>query len=399
MNVVEFKSKNNLIAFCFVDNTSQYSSAWTRELIKNIADYTISNLTIKGYDVYQSENEDSALTTVTDLGYKYAVVFSTGTEFINGNDFFVEINKLINTDFYVYGHILDRGDAYYELHHQCYLINLDRYRSLGCPEIGQINLGNGHEQYTPNRSLENIHDEYTPLWIKSGEIKKNYNHKLHGWNIISAVLNDCGAIYAFNEKIRASKKHYYPENQTEFLKHITWAYARYHYCSNDFVHTQNTEDIESIESIDTNYEQIITPASGSWFTNYISKTRPVTVVYYDYNQQSLDYWKLNAPVIDNVTYKFLKIDLLGIYNYQDLINDTNKKTLINLSNIFCYEGTALFSSLEYRLQKEKELLNVIPKNWKKIISVSSIGGFAKESSNVKITQLIKPTWHVGEWNE
>jgi hypothetical protein len=397
MNVVEFKSRNNLIAFCFIDNTSQYKSAWTREIIKNIADYTISNLTVKGYSVYQSENEDSALNTVTNLGYKYAVVFSTGTEFINGDDFFIEINKLVNTDFYIYGHILDRGDAYYELHHQCYLINLDRYRLLGCPEIGQTNLGNSHEQCIPNKCLENVHDDYTPLWINSGDIKKNYNHKLHGWNLISTVLNNGGTIYTFNEKIRASKKHYYPENQTEFLKHITWAQARYHYCANDFVHTQNTE---VIEYIDTDYEQIITPASGNWFKDYISKTSPVTVVYYDYNQQSLDYWKLNAPVIDNVTYKFLKIDLLGIYNPQDLITDIDKKTLINLSNIFCYEGTSVFASLEYRLEKEKELRNTIPKNWTTVIITSSVSGFTKENSNIKITQLTKPTWHVGgDWNE
>jgi hypothetical protein len=396
MNVVEFKSKNTLIAFCFIDNTHQYNSAWTREIIKNISDYTISNLNSKGYSVYQSENEDSALNKVANIGYKYAVVFFTGTEFVNGSDFFTEVNKLIESDFYIYGHILDRGDAYYELHHQCYLINLDKYRSLGNPIIGQTELGNGHQQQAPNRSLENVHDNYTPLWINSGNIKKNYNHKLHGWNIISKFLNDGGTIYAFDEKIRASKKHYYPENQTEFLKHIAWAHARYHYCANNFVHTQNTE---VMESIDTDYEQIITPASGSWFKNYISKTRPVTVVYYDYNQQSLDYWKLNAPPIDNVTYKFLKIDLLGIYNPQDLINNTNKKTLINLSNIFCYEGTALFASLEYRLQKEKELLNVIPKNWKIVIIASSIGGFTERSSDVKITHLIKPTWHVGEWNE
>lgn len=397
MNVVEFKSRNNLIAFCFIDNTSRYSSAWTQEVIKNISDYTISNLTVKGYSVYQSESEDSALSTVTDLGYKFAVVFSTGTEFINGDDFFTEINKLLDTDFYIYGHILDRGDAYYELHHQCYLINLDRYRLLGCPEVGQTKLGDQHEQYIPDRCLENIHDDYTPLHISPGNTKKNYNHKLHGWNIISKVLNNGGTIYAFDDKTRSSKKHYYPENQTEFLKHIAWAHARYHYCANDFVHTQNTE---VIESIDNDYEQIITPASGSWFTNYISKVRPVTVVYYDYNQQSLDYWKLNAPVIDNVTYKFLKIDLLGIYNLQDLITDIDKKTLINLSNIFCYEGTAVFASLEYRLQKEKELRNAIPKNWTTVVITSSVSGFSKENSNVKITQLTKPTWHVGgDWNE
>lgn len=396
MNVIEFKSSSNPIAFCFIDNTYRYGSAWTRELIKNLADYTISNLSSKGYAVYQSDNEDSALTRVVELGYRYAVVFSTGTEFINGREFFKEIERLVNTDFYVYGHILDRGEAYYELHHQCYLINLKKYQELGCPEIGQPKLGNSHQQQVPRRSVENIHDSHTPLCINSGNYDRIYSHKLHGWNLISKILTAGGTVYAFNEKIRNNKKHYYPENQTEFLKHISWAYSRYQYCADEFVHTDHTEIVSLLGN---DYEQIITPASGAWFADYIKKDHPVNIVYYDYNQQSLNYWKTNAPVINNVTYKFVKADLLGTYNIEQLIINPEKKTLINLSNIFCYEGTALFASLEYRLQKEKDLIDSIPKDWSIVSSMPSTQGFTNQRNNVKLVELTKPTWHYGgDWN-
>ena len=397
MNVIEFKSGSNPIAFCFIDNTHRYSSAWTRELIKNLADYTISNLSSKGYTVYQSDNEDAALTRVVELGYRYAVVFSTGTEFINGREFFKEIERLVNTDFYVYGHILDRGEAYYELHHQCYLINLKKYQELGCPEIGQSKLGSSHQQQVPRRSVENIHDNYTPLWIESGNYDRVYSHKLHGWNLVSKILSAGGTIRAFGEKIRNNKKHYYPEDQSEFLKHISWAYSRYQYCADEFVHTNNTEIVNTPSN---DYEQIITPASGAWFTNFIKTNHPVTVVYYDYNQQSLDYWKSNAPVIDTVTYRFVKVDLLGTYDIEQLIINPKKKTLINLSNIFCYEGTAIFSSLEYRFQKERKLINAIPKDWTVVSSMPSTQGFTNQRNNVKLVELTKPTWHYGgDWNE
>lgn len=395
MNIVEFKSTNNLIAFCFIDNTRRYESAWTRELIKNLADYTISNLNTKGYTVLQSENEDAALARAVALGYKHTVVFSTGTEFINGLDFFIEIDNLINTDYYVYGHILDRNDAYYELHHQCYLLNLDRYQKLEFPKVGTTELGCSHSQLIPKRSSENIHDDYTPLWVTGGDQLNVYNHKLHGWNIVSKILESGGTIYAFNEKIRSSKKHYYPENQKEFLKHIAWAHSRYNYCANEFVHTENNETVDPIDD----YEQIITPASGTWFKEYINTDHPTTVVYYDYNQRALDYWKLNAPLIKNVEYKFVKIDLLGNDNLAQLIIDVDKKTLIHLSNIFCYEGTAVFSSLEYRLQKEKNLLNSIPKHWTVLTNLSSTQGFSLNNNVDKISDLIKPTWHYGEWND
>jgi hypothetical protein len=397
MNVIEFKTKSNPLTFCLIDNTYQYSSAWTKELMKNLADYTISNLTSKGYNVYQSDNEDSALNQVVKLGYSYAVVFSTGTEFINGREFFKEIERLTNTEFYVYGHILDRGNAYYELHHQCYLINLKKYKEMGCPEVGKVNLDSKHRQQVPCRSTENLHDNYTPLWISSGTDDCVYDHKLHGWNLISKILEVGGTISAFGEKIRNNKKHYYPEDQNEFLKHVSWAYSRYHYCANEFVHTDNTEIVETVDNC---YEQIITPASGMWFVDYIKKDFPVTVVYYDYNQQALNYWKSNAPILDNVIYKFIKIDLLGTYNVEQLIINPDKKTLINLSNIFCYEGTAMFSSLEYRSQKEKEIIDAVPKEWTIISSMSSIQGFTNQQKNFKLSELTKPTWHYGgDWNE
>lgn len=397
MNVIEFNINNNPLAFCFIDNTHRYASIWTKELVKNLADYTISNLAGKDYPIYQSQNEEQVLAHAIKNGHKYALVFSTGTEFINGRSFFNEIEKLINTDFYVYGHILDRGDAYYELHDQCYLLNLNKYQELGCPIIGKQELGVSHLQTMPDRSIENLHDNYTPTWISPGTSNKTYNHKLHGWNLISKILEAGGTISAFNSIVRNNKKHYYPENQTEFLKHITWAYSRLNYCANEFIHYENTED-NFLDEFD--YEKIIIPASGTWFINYIHKEKPVTVLFYDYNQKALDYWKENAPKINNVTYKFLKIDLLGKYTVSDLIQLTDQKTLINLSNIFCYEGTAMFSSLEYRLYKENELLNHIPNSWKVLISGRSTQGFTTKSTNVKLVELIKPTWHCGgDWIE
>jgi len=397
MNVVEFNSNNNPIACCFIDNVYQYSSAWTSELIKNLSDFTISNLTSKEYPVYQSQNEEQVLLHAIQKGHKYALVFSTGTEFINGRNFFNEIEKLINTDFYVYGHILDRGDAYYELHNQCYLLNLDKYQELGCPVIGQHQLGVAHSQIAPRRSIENFHDNYTPIWIEPGNIVKTYSHKLHGWNLISTILAAGATISAFNMDVKNNKKHYYPENQKEFLKHVVWAYNRQDFCANNFVHYQNTEKI-LLE--DNDYEKIVTPASGNWFVNFIHKEKPVTVIYYDYNQTALDYWKENAPKIKNVSYEYVKLDLLGHYDIDDFIQITNQKTLINLSNIFCYEGTAMFFSLEYRLHKETELLNNIPHSWKILFSGRSTQGFTTQENNVKLVDLIKPTWHCGgDWNE
>ena len=53
-------------------------------------------------------------------------MLSTGTEFTNAQQVIDAIAKLCQDDFVVTGHILDRGDAYYELHQQCYLIKFTK---------------------------------------------------------------------------------------------------------------------------------------------------------------------------------------------------------------------------------------------------------------------------------
>jgi len=392
-----FKDSSKDIVFCFVDNTWQYNSSWTRELIKNQSDYTITNITQKGYTVLQGLDEDSLLRNACK-NYKHAVVFSTGTEFINGIDFFNAIEQECNGNYILKGHILDRGNAYYELHQQCYLINLENYTSLGMPSVGLQTLGEQHTQTLPVRSEDNIHDDYTPLYVLPGVKEKTYQHKMHGWNIISIALKKYKLI-AFNDAIRNSKKHYYPEHQKEFLNYSDWIYKRENYCANQFVHTSATDKSNApLEGI----EQVLTPASGNWWAPYI--TDNCNVVMYDYNTASLDYWKNLNP-----SYKFVKCDFLC--ELLDItILDPAKKTLINLSNIYAYEGTTFTHSLEKRLYKENEMIKLIQKYMPQAyISFSArassgfidsrLFGVATEFKTYSIRELTAPTWHTnGDWN-
>lgn len=400
MNIKTFKGYSKSIVFCFVDNTHIYSSTWTKELIKNQSDLSITNITSKGYSVVQGQDEDALLKYIAGE-YEYAVVFTTGTEFINGSSFFDELNNIIKTDFFIAGHVLDRGDAYYELHHQCYIINLRYYKKFNQPSIGQQCLGQHHTQSVPCRSLENYHDEYTPKWISVGEETKEYNHQCHGWNILSIGFENDTPILVFDDSIRNSKKHFYPENQTEFLKHSSWLYARHNYCASDFVHTSNTDWSNSQLS---KIRQVFTPASGTWWVDHIDTSNFVKVVMYDYNQKALDYWKDAAPRLPNVHYEFIKLDLLT--DPIDLgMFDSKLDTLINLSNIFAYEATSPFYSLEYRLNKENAAIVAIKETLPNAVinfSARACTGFIDaplfgDIYPVKVQQLDKPTWHIRDW--
>ncbi len=81
---------------------------------------------------------------------------------------------------------------------------------------------------------------------------------------------------------------------------------------------------------------------------------------------------------------FVKCDLLGNDNLLDYVDTSIGNTLINLSNIFNYEGTTFFYSLEYRKFKEEKLLKAI-----------------NEKFNAEIYFSLKaslfdtiPTWHL-----
>jgi hypothetical protein len=368
-----------------VDNTQSYKSAWAKEVTKNISDYTISNLFNKGKSLVQSENEDEMLRYASQNNYKHAVVFSTGTEFVNGDNFFNEVDKLIETDYFLYGHILDRKTEYYELHHQCYLINIEKYTLLGQPIIGDVTLGNPLTTTMPVRSEENIHDDYTPLWIKSGSVTTKYNHRLHGWNIINCALENRHTINAWPESIRQHKMYYYPENITLFNERINDIYKKYNYCQYEFVHTKGTDPMPKVSK----FKQIVSPASDNWWKHYASEG--VEIILYDYNQESINYWKTQ---IEDYNVKFIKCNLLTD-NLLEHIND-DFTTLVNLSNIFCYEGTVALHSLEHRLARENFYVDNI-KNATMIITGRAAEGFGGGDCAL-IKDLTKPTWHIGEWN-
>ena len=409
MNINSFiQSVKRKIAYCVVDNTNDYRMDWTRELIKNQADFTITNIYSKDYNVFQSQSEDAVLKHVANIGYEYAVVISTGTEFINGDIFFKNVELLISKDFFIAGHVLDRGEAYYELHHQCYILNLKQYIKLGFPKIGRQELGANHIQNIPWRSENNWHDDYTPVAVAGGDMPKKFQHKCHGWHILSVAFDNNLNVLIFDESIRNNKKHFYPENQKEFLKHLAWAYQREAYCSKEFVHTETTD---SSNTIAKNIKQVFTPASGLLWLNTIDPVEPVSVVIYDYNQQALDYWRKHVPNIENITYKFVKLDIMNQdIDLPSILDISIPETFINLSNIFAYEGTMFFSGLEYRLTRENTLLSnikeVMPESFI-YFSMRAAMGFADipstfiagEFKPVNFDQLITPTWHSSEWTQ
>lgn len=342
-----------MITFCIADDIDSYANDEIKTTIKNICDFTISNLYTKGYTVIVGKNEDDLIKQVAT---EYAVVMSPGTEYINGFAFFEALEDLIKQDFFIAGHVLDRTmhNAYYELHHQCYVINMQHYKMLGEPNIGVFEKDSPHTQFKPARSKANWHDDYTPTVVAPGMQKQDYKHKCHGWNLLRLAFENNLPVIVFDEDIRHNKKHYYPESEQDYYKEAEYIKRKLDYCANEFVHTENTEWTTGITE---RYEQLVLPASGTLYLNLIDHGR---VIFYDYSQRALDYWKEHCSRNDNIEYTFVLTNLLEEDSIVNYINP-KLKTLINLSNIFCYEGTAAKYSLQHRMLAEENLISKLRK--------------------------------------
>lgn len=401
MSIVKFKARTSKrIVFCIVDNTRDILDPWAREIIKNQADKTVQQLYGLDYDVFVGTNEDQLLQTVA-TSYSHACVISTGTEFI-GDTALNELDRMYHDVNFICGHILDRGEAYYELHKQFYIINLKAYQEMGRPEIGGEILGESHTQTIPIRSHESVHDDYVPLWLQPGLQKREYAHKLHGWNILRVALSKY-KLMTVPDKIRTGKVFMYPESRKDFNKMMDRAYHRERLCSNGFITKKNTERLNPLNG--RVFDQIVIPASG---TNYMENLNDDGhVVFYDYNQATLDYWK--STYLDH-NYDFVLTDLLS-EGFTDLEKylDPNKTVFFNLSNIFVYEGTALMTPLSHRLYRENvvmdQIMNFNPNAYINFTARSSTPfvkdatymGPVKDMERFQLKDLVEPTWHTGNW--
>lgn len=345
----KFKSKD--LCVCIVDDTADYKS-WMQELVKNIADYTITNCTGFGYDVYIDTNEDRMLESVSD-NYKIAVVISAGTEFVNGSDFFDNLPK----DFFLLAHIIDMGDSYYGLHYQCYVLNLEKYRQLGKPSVGKTELLVSHTQEIPYRSAENIHDNYLPVILQKNILSKTelYKSKYRGWNIISKGLSAGYEIHAFDEKLRNSKHYLYRDVDTS-----SWIYHRYNYCLTQHTFNENTGDISFPRPYQKPITQFVHPAAGmDWFHKLTQHgyEDSTIVKFYDYNLNALNAMRERVKDMP-FQFEFHHIDAINnVEDFVEIIDITDAEgTVVHMSNIFSYEGTASLLPLKYRIEKENFLI-------------------------------------------
>jgi hypothetical protein len=431
--------KQKPILYCVVDNTNDYHSGWAKEIAINLSDFMIGRLVVRNYDVFIGKEEELLKEACDTDFYSHAVIIASGTSFKLSDRIFTAVEQKCKEDFFIAGHILDRGLDYYELHHQFYIVNLKEYQDLNRPSIG-LEDTNAHVKVEPIRSETFLrNDKSIPEWIKKGCIEKVYDGKRHGWSIISTALDYNKVLVDLGDAIRDNKRYLYYEHDHVFLRMLPELQYNQFLCNN-FVFPYNSDTISDLSNIAGPVEQYITVATGlNWIKNLcqLDFTENTTVIFTDINSHTLkymenmiltwngldyvDFYHKHKPDIPNnfpydisqyepiwrkqwndwmamwdnwletwnsitqLNFKFIHIDYTASYNL-DFIK-TDKNTVINLSDLFNHVPYVTTQSLKYRIACENRLLNNLNNQCPTatlILTGRAANGFFEEEPSVYI---------------
>ena len=246
------------------------------------------------------------LKEAVDANYDYCVVQAAGCQ-IRNLSFHYDIADFINEagDFGIAGHPLWKTDGrWLELHHQFFIVNLKAYKAIGCPEFG---MWERPEIMLPvvERSEENFHDDYTPLWVKTTGDHAMQPGAGQGWKLLSAMFDGGYNVITLTEKIRLSKFYTYPEHETskfeQSIRTLTpypdqnWNQNRWIEDSlfvKDQIWLFNSEYME-IPNENT-YDLAVSTASGFKIFDLFRLPRltdTAKIIIYDFSIKSLEWFK------------------------------------------------------------------------------------------------------------
>jgi hypothetical protein len=448
--VMKFRTeKSNPIVFCILDIVDNCQSGVAKDVCVNLSDFMINRIDLHKYDILISKNEDELLGAAADEGYTHAVLISAGTSLGLSDRLFDAVEDQCREDFFIAGHILDRGDhAYYkknacfELHQQFYVINLEQYKELGRPFVGNEEWVE-YQQIAPLRSEECLHgDPEIPAWMKKGTELKTYSVKLHGWNILNVGLEHDKHLIPLSRRIRDSKKYLYYEHDHVFLRQLA-DIRQLQFFGMNFFAGWNSDQLRADLPFDGPVEQYATVGIGfNWIKNLeiVGFAENTKVIFTDINYNCLmfmkkmveewdgkdydefywrnkpmlpnnppyipetykdqireqwqkflttmDNWDAHWEKIRNLNYEYILIDYTASFNFDWL--EAGKKTLLNLSDLYNHGPFVASSSLKYRISCENGLLQKLKNkdsNITTILSSRAADGFWKNKIDQKLDKV------------
>jgi hypothetical protein len=148
----------------------------------------------------------------------WCVVFAPGNIF--KPDFISTLEAVIREmpeDVAVMGHLVDRDERGFGLHEQFMIVNLKHWQVLGEPHFAAPS-GELTRVQQPERSAENVHDHYTPLWLKASGREYQIRPRVFGWNVLDRALKAGLRFITTPNSLRLQKDYLYPDDRPTSLR-------------------------------------------------------------------------------------------------------------------------------------------------------------------------------------
>jgi hypothetical protein len=150
----------------------------------------------------------------------WAVVIAAG-HYLEGQYLIQEtVDHAIKENVPLACHILAKG-GYFHFHQQWFAIHLPTWRAVGSPRFEE-SRGRTLTVKETVRDPNNVHDDYTPWWLKPGDSDKTYrtDHGYFGLNVVEALINHNHAITNIPQNIRNRKCYPYPDANHQEIREM-----------------------------------------------------------------------------------------------------------------------------------------------------------------------------------
>jgi hypothetical protein len=396
--------QSNKIAFGVYDQLSHKSKSY-RDHVNDITMFGINvalNKTLTDSILVEGNDINKIMKSALKQNSKHLFLVSLGYQ-SHAHELVHQIIKEAQQNNYAFvGHILeDKHTGYFYLHDQSLYVNLKIWESLGCPKFGDSRNISNEELSLPDRSTDDIHDDYTPTYLKPTGQTKQYSGLLRpGADFISAVLAGGYAFGNFSRQVRDQKYHLYPDIADDRFERILQGekgitveetgptYGQFRYLEETsfnksvtslvFVFNNDPVELPKLSyNINTKLDTLYSVAAGFKPLQILTQTdwADSRVVYIDYSRPALDFKKWLVDTWDGKNY------LEKIKEYQQidptfkpiwLPNKDFSPEWFNTLSLFDGEQSWLKIWNQYRNLPHRYILTDLFGNYKEMLDDMSI---------------------------
>lgn len=300
------------------------------------------NYDIPEYTKIKTKNLSQTLEDLHKQNYKWAFVHALGHYVSDHSIYDNLIHRCETYNVPLMAHILFRPDSYPNIDEQFLLLNLQVWADLDYPKLEEQPGEYRFETQQVVGSEENIHDDYTPLWIKALDNKKSYYSyaRLFGMQLVQTMLENNYVIHNFDQQTRNSKTYLYPNSNYQQLNdffqtgNLTWQHTpEFARIVTDELETLeksiyilNSESVYQLADPYGPIDHLVGVASGFksvFLLNNLGFSKHTVVSYVDISEPALNYqrflidhWDGNFSNMFDVVEQFRQQNYSKNYTYK-----------------------------------------------------------------------------------